>query len=227
MAKPLKVLICIAVVGIIGSDSSYADDFVPNRAPGLWQMSLTQEESSRTHTMKQCVGKSTDQDMMQMGLNLVGALRQSCEENSFTKSRDGFTSRMKCQLMGSAMLSEGVFIGDHTTTYSGKITTTYTPPLFGRERQVITVSAQRIGACPDDMAEGDIIGDGGKRINANQLAEQAKQIADDPRFRQAQQMMNRPEFVNMMRKMQSMGPEERRKLMDLMRQMGHNQQPRQ
>lgn len=218
----MKLLLAVISAAFV-FNFAWAENFLPKRTPGLWKMTIKKPGEKRTRAIQQCVGPSTDEDMMQMGLDLAGAMKQSCEENSFSKTSDGFTSLTKCQLMGSTMVSKGVFRGDHKSQYAGTIETRFTPAFFGHEQQVIEISARRIAECPEDMNPGDMIAVNGRRINSAELAERQKQVANDPRIKQAQKLMNNPAFANAMKRMQNMSPDERKKLMELFQKMNAGQ----
>ena len=195
------VVVCLAVHG----NQVSAETFIPKRKAGLWKISVNEVGKKQQHSLKQCVDESTDQKMMQMGMDLGGALQQSCTENQFSKTSDGFTTRSSCQLMGSSMVSVGAFRGNFDSKYTGSIKTTFTPPFFGHDTQTMQVSAQWLGGCPSDMNPGDMISENGQKINVKQIAEQAKQVLNDPRMKQMQEMMNNPEFAKQMRRLQEMG----------------------
>lgn len=197
----LLVVTCFSING----SQVWAESFVPKRKAGLWQIAVNEVGKKQQHSLKQCIDESTDQKMMQMGMDLGGALQQSCTENRFAKTADGFTTHSSCQLMGSSMVSFGTFRGNFDSKYTGSIKTTFTPALFGHETQTMEVSAQWLGACPSTMTPGDMISENGQKINVKQIAEQAKQMLNDPRMKQMQEMMNNPEFAKQMRKLQEMG----------------------
>lgn len=189
----------------IGSLQASAEPFIPKRKAGLWKIAVNEVGKKQGHALKQCIDESTDQKMMQMGMDLGGALQQSCSENTFAKTSDGFTTRSACQLMGSTMVSLGTFRGSFDSKYTGTVKTTFTPALFGHDTQIMEVSAQWLGTCPSDMTPGDMLSENGQKINVKQIAEQAKQMLNDPRMKQMQEMMNNPEFAKQMRKLQEMG----------------------
>jgi hypothetical protein len=197
----LLFVMCFSVNG----SQVWADNFIPKRKAGLWQISVNEVGKKQQHGLKQCIDELTDQKMMQMGMDLGGALQQSCTENKFSKTSDGFTTQSSCKLMGSSMVSRGTFRGNFDSKYTGIIKTTFTPPFFGHDTQTMQVSAQWLGACPSNMTPGDMISENGQKINVKQIAEQAKQMLNDPQMKQMQEMMNNPEFAKQMRRLQEMG----------------------
>jgi hypothetical protein len=179
----------LLVVTAIGSAFSAQADSFPSRKPGLWEMTVREQGTSEAHTVKQCTDAKTDEKMMKAGSELGGAGQKKCAKNEFHKTSSGYESEAECTYVGSTMVSKGVYIGDFATSYSGVITTTFRPALFGKEGSKTEVSAKYLGACSGDMKPGDMVMNGMK-INVDTVAAEAKQAAammDDPKFAEAMQ----------------------------------------
>jgi hypothetical protein len=127
---------------------------------------------------KQCVDEATDAKMMQMGNDATRSMGSSCSKNEFKKTANGFETNAECKTGSSTMISRGVFTGDFTTSYSGEVTTSFKPPLYGQGTSTINISAKFVGACTDGLKPGDILLPNGAKTSVDEAAAQAKQAAE-------------------------------------------------
>ena len=65
----LLFVMCFSVNG----SQVWADNFIPKRKAGLWQISVNEVGKKQQHGLKQCIDELTDQKMMQMGMDLFPA----------------------------------------------------------------------------------------------------------------------------------------------------------
>jgi hypothetical protein len=100
-----------------------------------------------------------------------------CSKNEFKKTATGFETSAECQAGTSTMVSHGVFTGDFTSSYSGEVKTSFTPPLFGQGTSTLSIAAKFLGPCTGGLKPGDILLDNGMKTNVDTAAAQAKQAA--------------------------------------------------
>jgi hypothetical protein len=124
--------------------------------------------------MKECVDGSTDAKLMEMGADMSKSMGGACSKSEFKKTTSGFESISECSMMGSTVTSKGSFTGDFEKTYSGEITTSFSPPMFGQKQSTTKISAKHIGPCSADMKPGDVIMANGMKMNMNEAAENVK-----------------------------------------------------
>lgn len=152
-------------------------DTPPTRKSGLWESSITMSGVMTGQTSKECVDETTDAEMMKIATDSSKAMGGSCSKNIFKRTATGFETESVCTVGGSTLSSKGTFSGDFSSSYSGEIVTTSTPPLFGNGGSKTTITARYVGACGADMKPGDVIMGNGVKTNMKDAAAQAEKIA--------------------------------------------------
>lgn len=193
------------VVAIVGTTLCHADSF-PERRPGLWEI------STQGVSMKQCIDQKTDQEMMKRAAEFNGAGKSTCSKNEFKATTSGYETNSVCSVGGSTVTSRGVFTGDFSRAYSGTITTSFNPPMFGQKESQAVVSAKWLGDCGSELKPGDMVLPNGMKMNMDVAAQQAKQAA---------QMLNNPEFAKMVGQgQQGLSADQNEALAEAMRKLG-------
>ncbi len=187
-------------------------DSLPTRKPGLWEISISTAtaDSSNPITMKQCTDEAADAKLMQAGNDIQG--QSACSKNEIVKTDSGYRISSLCTHAGSSVSSEGTFTGDFSSEYTGDITTTFEPPVFGQKSSKTTINAKWLGVCSDDMKPGDMLLPNGMKMNVDQAAKSAKHAVE---------MLNNPDVaaaIQRMPKDMSKGIEGAMK--EMMEQMG-------
>jgi len=149
-------------------DSSQA--VMPARRAGLWIQTMTRDGApGRQGAMRMCIDASTDSTISFWGQRLGrGACRRTV-----TRGADGayaFTS--VCSIPGGGkMRSSGVAMGDFKTSYRIHSESAISGAVLGRMngRHVTDITGHYDGACPANMAPGDIALGYGVKINVNRL----------------------------------------------------------
>jgi hypothetical protein len=177
---------------VLGSIASAHGDNLPQRKPGLWEMSISSSDGDEATHMKHCIDKSTDEKLLKMGTNMNSAMGGTCKKNTLKATASGFETESECSVMGSTISSKGIFTGDFSSAYTGKITTSFNPPLMGQKETTSTVSAKWMGVCGEAMQPGDMVMPNGMKMNIETAAAQARQAAD---------MMKNPQFANALKQL--------------------------
>lgn len=157
------------------------------RRPGLWEMSVEVDGQRHAGAMKQCVDKATDAKMLKMASS--GEM-QECSKNELSRTSSGYRFEAECAISGSKVISAGEFLGDFDKEYTGKISTVFSPALFGKTRSESNIKARWVGNCPAGMSPGDMILPNGMKMSLDQAQQSAKL---------ATQMMNNPEMAKVMK----------------------------
>ena len=71
-----------------------------------------------------------------------------CSKNEMKESGGAYLGSSECTLRGTKIFSSSAFRGDFDVQYSGTITSSYDPPLFGAREVKTSISARRLGPCP-------------------------------------------------------------------------------
>jgi hypothetical protein len=185
----LLVIGAVGMVAVLTVAVSHADE-LPQRRPGLWEI------RTEGMAMKQCIDQQTDKEMMKRAAEFNGGGRSSCSKNEVVATANGYEISSICTAAGSTITSHGVFSGDFSKAYSGTVTTSMKPPLFGRTEDQTKISAEWLGECGPDLKPGDMVMPNGMKVNMEIAAQQAKKAAE---------MLNSPEFAKMMKKLPEQG----------------------
>src|ERR1041385_8202528 len=145
-----------------------AQDQMPSRKPGLWEMTMTFEgRGAPPQTMQQCIDASTDKAMQDMSQGTRG---QSCSKREMKKVGDTIVFDSVCNTGAGTATSHGVVSGDFNSAYTVKINSKREggPPNMPAETNM-TVAAKWVGACKADQKPGDIIMANGMKMNVTDM----------------------------------------------------------
>lgn len=162
---------------IAGSAVAQLPPDMPRPDPGLWQLQTTLAQmGGMSMGYRMCIGDDFDDLLMQPDDEM------ECRDFSYQRNGNQITYRATCQADGSTARVEGVFTGDFRRSYSGQITTTFSPPLEGMSRADMTLNAQWVSPCAPGQQSGDMVLDGMPGIpglgdiDVEALMEQLKQL---------------------------------------------------
>lgn len=161
--KHLLFVLCILI-----PFTAVADE-LPERKPGLWEMTSKVNIMGRNveQIIKQCVDEQTDKELLSMGKN--SPVGTDCSAPTFEKVGDTYLSKMACKGKGMNVSTETVFRGDFDSKFTSESTITYDPPLPTGDAQKVTVNAKWIGDCGAGLSPGEILLPDGKKINLMEL----------------------------------------------------------
>lgn len=170
-----QLIVSLSLVAILPYLASATD--LPKRKSGLWETTVNPGKGVPPQTMKECVDEATDTAMMKSATDTSKAMGASCSKNEFKRTAAGFESESECAMAGTKIHSKGLFTGDFTSAYSGSVTTTMTPPMFGDPTSTTTISAKYLGSCAADMKPGDVVLPNGMKMNMKDAAKDAEGMA--------------------------------------------------
>lgn len=214
-------LLCISLAVIIPHLASATD--LPKRKSGLWETTVSMSQGGFSQTLKQCVDEATDTEMMNMGAETSKSMGASCSKSEVTRTATGFENEVECDMDGSKLRSKGSFTGDFSSAFSGTVTTTVTPPLFGAPSTTTTIQAKYVGPCPADMQPGDLILPNGMKTNAKESAAQAESMAQKFSMGKAPQLgdMKGADMAKALAAAQAeLDPEDLQAMQEAMKEMG-------
>ena len=140
------------------------------RRSGLWQQTLVRDgKSFALGRLRVCVDETTDARMTMIG-HAMG--HNSCTHTVSREAAGAWRFQSTCHLgRGGVVASTGTVTSDFASSYrlhaDSVITGSIFAPLNGVH--VTDVSAKYVGACPADMAPGEVIIGPGLKVNLNRL----------------------------------------------------------
>lgn len=152
----------------------------PARRIGLWEQTLSRDGASpaMVGTLRVCIDAGSETDLSVFGTKLGKSL---CRQRSVTRDSDGayaFTSTCDMGEAGVAT-SAGTLTGDLSSHYQvhDESETTGAAVATMNGRHVTDINATWLGACPADMAGGDVILANGMKVNLNKLGAAAQAMS--------------------------------------------------
>ena len=147
-----------------------AQDQMPTRKAGLWEMTMTFEgRNTPPQTMQHCIDATTDKAMQDMS---AGARGQTCSKRDMKKVGDTIVFDSVCSTGAGTATSHGVVSGDFNSAYTIKINSKRdggpAVPNMPAETSM-TVAAKWTGPCKPDQKPGDIIMANGMKMNVNDM----------------------------------------------------------
>ena len=191
----MKNLLILAVF-LLCPLTALANEVPPIKA-GLWEVT-TSKAGQEGKSIKQCVNQSVLKELLESTRAHMGG---TCSDMEMTKSGNTYKSSMRCDIMGSTMVSESEMTGDFQKSYSVTTKTQMTPPIMGMGNTQQDSTARYLGDCEEGMQPGDMIMADGKKVNSLQMMksmpnmnEMMKNMPDmskmQEQLKQMQQMQN-------------------------------------
>lgn len=190
--------VAVALAALLGAAVAHADDGMPKRKPGLWDLSM-QMDTMGGQPMKsqQCIDEKTDEAMQRRGMS-GREDKAECRQTSLKKVSGGVEYEAECKGAEGITRIQARMTGDTNSSYTVDNTMTFTPPRHGMSQMHMVVKANYGGACPAGMKPGDIRM-AGMTINPTAQPQGGPPAGFDPK------------------KLQSMSPEERMKYLEEMK----------
>jgi hypothetical protein len=132
-----------------------AQDSLPKRKPGLWDLSMTLPGMGNATTKsKQCIDEKTDAQAQRRAIEQEPGSR--CEQSNVKRSANSYEVDYTCQ--GASGKTEGrvKFAGDFSSRYTMENRMHFDPPRRGMSEATMTMQAQWAGACPAGMKPGEV-----------------------------------------------------------------------
>src|SRR3954447_4286806 len=162
----MRSALLLAVVFV--TTSALAQEQMPSRKAGLWEMTMTFEgRGAPPQTMQQCIDAATDKSMQDMSQGMRG---QSCSKREMKKVGNTIVFDSVCSTGTGTTTSHGVVSGDFNSAYTVKINSKREggPPVPNMPAETnMTVESKWLGACKADQKPGDIIMANGMKMNVN------------------------------------------------------------
>lgn len=159
--KPLTATLLISLLP--AALPAGAGESIPPRKAGLWEIATEASMIPGQKMMAQrCVGPDGDGDVLDPGARE----RKKCTPPRISRAGSAYVTDMTCTVQGSTATIHGTVSGDFQNQYSGRIDTTYAPPLHGLSSSSMVIAARWLGPCPAGQKPGDtVLSTPGGRLN--------------------------------------------------------------
>jgi len=155
----------LAVSAVVASVAMAADRPLPK--PGLWEITVSSEGSPRPpRTSRMCVDAAT-LGLLEKAGGGVGQLM--CSRNDVRVVGKQVIADSVCKVESSTATTHTVISFDGNTAMRTDIHSHYEPAFVGKTDTSSVQTSRWIGECGADMKPGDVLIQGGIKINVNQL----------------------------------------------------------
>lgn len=167
----LKLVILALLLPL--SEADAAD--LPERRPGLWEVQTVTEKPAQGARIsaKMCIDRSTDREMLEFGLQMS---RESCARYEVTGAGNAWTIASQCSFGSMKSTTRTTISGDFQSRVSVRIEGSVegAPGASGMQDIVVTQEARWIGSDCPGMMPGDVMLDGGFKMNIKQMQQLKK-----------------------------------------------------
>lgn len=157
--------LALVMAAVSGGVAAHADEAVPARKAGLWEVrTVTGERSGPGLTVRQCVDTDTDA----MLLSLTGPFADTaCPRRDVTRSGDTVTVEAACTAMNRAATARAVITGSFERAY--EMTVTARGDAVPGGAITLTTSGTWLGPCTAGQRPGDVVMPGGLTLNIRDM----------------------------------------------------------
>ena len=193
---------------LLSSTVVLADDSLPHRKPGLWEVTMQMPDMPGGGLKSsECIDEKTDETMQKKAMSGGERGGETCRQTSLKRSGNTVDIVADCTSAEGKSHVVSHYTGDMQGSYAGESVVTFDPPRNGRKEMRMGMQAKYTGACPADMKPGDIR-TGGMTMNPSQPGGAIPGM---------------PAGMDMS-KLRNMSPEERKQMMEQMRNAMPKQQ---
>lgn len=175
----------VALATLFTAQSNAAD--APKRKSGLWEMKTQMAgmpPGIGGRPIQMCVDQASDNVMREKAQGKV-----DCPVMEVNRGVGKVSIHSVCKQDGTTVTTDAVLTGDFESGYRNDMTIKYSPAQDGMSSMKMTQEARWLGPCKAGQKPGDVIMPGMPPINAGN----------------AQEMMNNPQFREMMKQRQQQG----------------------
>lgn len=153
----MRYLCCVLAL-LLCSCAGHALEELPQRSPGLWEVTLVSVETarrSRPAVIQQCTGLGVDTEL----LLSVAPGQESCSPPTLRRRGEAVHVHTRCRVHGEPNETHFALRGDFSQTYAGSYDTRYSgscPTGHPDCRVAQEFQGRYLGACPENMHPGDV-----------------------------------------------------------------------
>jgi hypothetical protein len=163
----MRILIS-AIFALLFYAAPAAAEDMPARKPGLWQMTMNFDGGRMSmQAMKQCVDAQTDKLMNSPG---GGMGREQCTQKNVQKVGSTIVIDSVCKFANVTNTSHAVVSGDFNSAYTIQVDSKREGgPAAAGGSSKMTITAKYLGGCEAGQKPGDIIMEGGMKMNIRDM----------------------------------------------------------
>lgn len=145
----------LVLVGTLLASMASAQDGMPRRKAGLWEMSMELPgRAGATMKSTHCVDARSEEQARQRALDDAPDAR--CEQRNLKRSADGVEFEFTCTSGRGKTEGRTRLTGDMGSRYTMENQVRFDPPRGGMAEGKMTLRGQWVGACPADMKPGEM-----------------------------------------------------------------------
>jgi len=185
-----------------GVAGAAAQEGLPKRKPGLWEMSMQMQGMQGVPQMKsqQCVDAQSDEAMQRRAM-AGGDGMSDCKQTSLKRISGGVEVAAECSGKEGTTSVVSKVTGDMNASYTVDSTMKFNPPRHGMAQAQMRVQAKHAGACPAGMQAGEVRV-GGMKFNPATGQPPGGGMAMDPNTIKNMSPEERAKFIEQMKKLQ-------------------------
>ncbi len=175
-----RLLMLLAACAVVSPHipATAQDANFPPRRPGLWEVVTVTEKPDKVPKIsaKMCIDAATDRELMEFGLRMS---KDTCARYEVKGKGQRWTIDAECRFGSVKNVSRTSITGDFQSKVSVRIegTTEGMPGASGPQPTVMAQETRWISeACGSGMTPGDVMLDGGMKINIKQMQQLKKLI---------------------------------------------------
>ena len=169
----MRLHLSVLAIAIVGVSVSAAQDDLPTRRAGLWEITINYDDPTMPPLVVQhCTDVATDKLMNAFGGEMSAA---KCSKREIQKAGATIIINAVCQVEPIKWVSQTVISGDFNSHYTVRVTSKVEglpkswEPLFALAVGPYTMQARWVGACKADQLPGDIILADGSKTNIKEV----------------------------------------------------------
>lgn len=150
--RSFSALGILLLCGLNGA-SAWAQDALPKRKPGLWQVAMQMQGAPGPMSTTQCVDAKSDEELQRRGFSDANA---QCKPPTVKRSGGVIDVQTDCTAREGQSQISARFTGDMQTSYKVDGRISFNPPRAGLREASMQMDAKYLGACPAGMAPGEL-----------------------------------------------------------------------
>lgn len=150
--RPFSPLGILLLGGLSGA-SALAQDALPKRKPGLWQVAMQMQGAPGPMSSTQCVDARSDEEMLRRGFADANA---QCKPPTVKRGGGVTEVQTECTAKEGQSQVTARFTGDMQSSYKVDGRISFNPPRAGMREASMQMDAKYLGACPAGMAPGEV-----------------------------------------------------------------------
>lgn len=143
------------LIGTLAATMVNAQDGMPRRKPGLWEMAMeVPGRAGAAMKSQHCVDARSEEQARQRALD--DAPNARCEQRNLKRHANGVEFEYSCTSSRGKTEGRTKLTGDMNASYTMENQVRFDPPRGGMSEGKMTLRGQWVGACPADMKPGEM-----------------------------------------------------------------------